>query len=122
MLGTILTAAVAYTSLEIAYWYYRWWTELKGEPLPIVKSLLFAIFMPNLMFFFVYSYHLYQHLATSIPELYQEPQWIAAVWLARVLYLVPVWKQKLKFVATPQMYLLRLAAFVTVAVLMGMYV
>lgn len=116
MLSIFLTAAVTYTALESAYWYFRWWLQLRNEPLPIVKSLLFAVFTAQIVILFGYGYH----IATEFGN-FEDPIWLASILMARMLYMIPIWRQKIRAASFP-MYLLRATAFATLATVIGNYV
>lgn len=116
MLSIFLTAAVVYTAIESAFWYFRWWLQLRKEPLPIVKSLLFAVFTAQIVIIFGYLYHILAQLGG-----FEDPLWLSSILLARMLYLIPIWRQKLRFGSFP-MYLIRLTIFGTLATVIGTYV
>lgn len=101
---TFLAAVIAYTAIEIAYWYFHWWATLKNEPLPIVKSMLSAVglFMTSL------AIAIGTHLYTG-QVLFNDPLWLAFVGAGMVTHLLPVWKQKLGGWATPGAYALKAA-------------
>lgn len=116
MIELFLTLAVTYTSLEISYWYFRWWRSIRKDNLPIVRSLLLAIFIAQLVIFGGYV----QHLLLN-PPFFEDALWLISVLIARTLYMIPVWKQGLPS-ATIGMYLLRMGIFATVITLIGTYV
>ena len=117
MFETFLAAALTYTALEITYWYFRWWGHLSKEPLPIVKSLLFAVFNAHLVMLISYGYHLY-----SGQPLFNDPAWMTFIWFGSIFHLLPIWKQKLNRRATVEAYFLRVIAFASLAALIGSYV
>lgn len=116
-LTSFLAGVIAYTAVEIAYWYSHWWVTLKNEPLPVVKSMLsaVAVFMTSLAIFFA------AHIYTG-ELLFNQPSWLVFLGAGMATHLIPVWKQKLGGWATPLAYAAKAGTFGVLAAFVGQYV
>ena len=114
MIELFLAAVLTYTAFEIAYWYYRWWKTVNKEPLPVVRSLLWAVFVAHLLVLLPCAYYIY----TGHPP-FSNPTFLGILYAGSVFYMVPIWKQTLNKHTTPLMYLARTMLFATVVILLG---
>lgn len=94
--------ALIYTSLEISYWYYRWFAQLKKEPLPIVTSLLLAVFYAHAILAVNFGVRFFWQI-----DVLTKPIFPFMIWVGSVLHLIPIWKQKIHQHAHPGSYFIR---------------
>lgn len=99
-------AALIYTSLEISYWYYLWFRQLNKEPLPIVTSLLSAVFYAHLLLAINFGVRFLCHI-----DMLTNPIFPFLMWVGSVLHLIPIWKQELDAKSGPQYYAIRVLTF-----------
>lgn len=106
-----LIAALAYTCLEVVYWYRKWYGHLdKSQPMPIVKSLLFAVLYAHAMMLINIFYQgcyganiLSSGFSTTL------------ILLGAASHLIPVWRQSIHEAASIGHYLVRTAIVGTLA-------
>lgn len=108
MLAIFILAALAYTAIEIAFWYSQWWNALNKEPMPIVKSLLFAVFYAHAMLVINLLYHI-----VTGADIFRNPIFTGLLLLGAISHLLPIWRQNIHKKSNPCAYLLRLVVFST---------
>lgn len=104
MVITFLAAALLYTSLEVTYWYVRWYNQVVNKPMPVVKGLLIAVIIAHLFKVAVVTYESYNYT-----EAVDDRVFYFLMLAGSVIYMLPIWRQHLHRCTTPLSFCLRVA-------------
>lgn len=99
-------SALIYTALEISFWYFKWFRTLTKESLPIVTSLLLAVFYTHAVMAINFSIRFIWDI-----DMLTKPIFPFMMWVGAMLHMIPIWKQKIHNTATAKFFFVRMILF-----------
>lgn len=103
-LTVFILIAMIYTSLEVAYWYLKWYKHINKEPMPVVKALLSAVFLAHVIKIGAISYRIYTHHI-----LWSEPVFYLFPLLGSLAYMTAIFRQDIHRCTKPLSFFARVA-------------